>query len=98
MDVLVLLTPAAAIALETTLTSTRARTLCVVALVWSIAATGTGAFFADNWNATPVDVDKHHERLWDWRDPQLVRAWRAGWSPDNFMLFSRSSFRRLPDQ
>lgn len=44
---------------------------------------GVGAFCypsprAVDWNATPVDVDRAHERLWDWRDPQLLRLWRNG--------------------
>jgi hypothetical protein len=30
------------------------------------------------WNMTPKDVDWAHERLWDWRDPQLVRLMENG--------------------
>ena len=30
------------------------------------------------WNMTPKDVDWAHDRLWDWRDPQLVRLLRNG--------------------
>jgi hypothetical protein len=30
------------------------------------------------WNVTPKDVDWAHDRLWDWRDPQLVRLLRNG--------------------
>jgi hypothetical protein len=42
-----------------------------------------GAFYFPSprdvdWNATPTDVDRAHERLWDWRDPQLVRLLRNG--------------------
>jgi hypothetical protein len=25
------------------------------------------------WNADPVSVDAHPERLWDWRDPPFLR-------------------------
>lgn len=25
------------------------------------------------WNVLPVNVDDHHERLWDWSDPQFLR-------------------------
>ena len=43
----------------------------------------TGAFYypsprAADWNITPSDVDVAHERLWDWRDPQLLRLLRNG--------------------
>ncbi|WP_375757114.1 hypothetical protein [Corallococcus exercitus] len=27
-----------------------------------------------NWNSVPVDVDSAPERVWDWRDPQFLRA------------------------
>lgn len=28
------------------------------------------------WNAFPVDVDASPERVWDWRDPQILRPYR----------------------
>ena len=31
-----------------------------------------------DWNLSPKDVDWAHERLWDWRDPQLLRLLRNG--------------------
>ena len=30
------------------------------------------------WNMTPKDVDWAPERLWDWRDPQILRLLRSG--------------------
>lgn len=27
-----------------------------------------------SWNARPLNVDQHPERLWDWRDPPFLRA------------------------
>ena len=30
------------------------------------------------WNMTPKDVDWAHDRLWDWRDPQLIRLLQNG--------------------
>ena len=95
LDVLVLLTPSAAIALDAVLRSRVRRVVCALALGWSIVVSGTGAFFSDPWNTTPDDVDRHHERLWDWRDPQIVRAWHAGLSPQNFSLFDRASVRKV---
>ena len=37
---------------------------------------GAGATVRETawWNAVPRDVDRHPERLWDWRDPQFL-AW-----------------------
>jgi hypothetical protein len=84
LDFVVFLTPPAAVALDMIVRARWAQALCVLALLWSIAAAGTGAFFADNWNTTPADVDKHHERLWNWRDSEIPRAWSLGLDPQNF--------------
>lgn len=32
-----------------------------------------GAFGEANWDAVPLSVDQHTDRLWDWRDSQLRR-------------------------
>ena len=55
---------------------------------WSVVVAGLGAFVFPNerWNLMPEDVDRHHERLWDWSDMQIERAWHAGPSPQNFSL------------
>lgn len=37
-----------------------------------------------DWNASPRDVDRAHERLWDWRDPQLLRTLLNGPQPPGF--------------
>jgi len=96
LDFLVLLTPPAAVALDLVLRARWAQALCVAALAWSMVATATGAFFADNWNTSPADVDKHHERLWDWQDSEIPRAWSLGLDPQNFALFDRYTIRQLP--
>jgi hypothetical protein len=64
-------------------------------LFWSVLLAGTGAFVFPNerWNSSPVDVDRHHERLWDWRDLQFQRCWTAGPDPRNFSIFSREAFK-----
>ena len=93
LDFVVLLTPAAAIALDRVLRSRIARGVCALALAWSIVAAGTGAFYSDNWNTSPNEIDKNHARLWDWRDPQILRAWRTGPSPQNFNLFNWTSYK-----
>ena len=33
---------------------------------------------AVDWDTSPQDVDFAHERLWDWRDSQLLRLIRNG--------------------
>lgn len=93
MDLLVPLMPAAALGVESALARRPSRWLAGAALAWSIAVSATGAYMYpnDQWNTSPESVDTHHDRLWDWRDPQIVRAWRRGPSPQNFDLFSRAA-------
>lgn len=99
VDGLVLLTPAAALGVAWVASRRCYRVVAITALAWSIAAAATGAFFYpnDRWNTDPADVDRHHDRLWEWRDSQIVRAWRRGPSPQNFDLFDRSAVRRSPE-
>ena len=56
----------------------RSRALMVVAAVtisFSIAVQIVGAFcYPSTWNALPRSVDLNHERLWDWRDTELLRC------------------------
>lgn len=89
LDVLPVLVPLAAAALARIRMGPAMRIACGAALAWSIALAGIGAFFHpnDRWNNDPVDVDRDHARLWDWSDPQFVRCWRNGPSPQNFELF-----------
>lgn len=64
---------------------TRSRTLpalFAVAIVWSIAVQLIGAFcYPSSWNWLPANVDRHHERLWDWHDNELLRCLREGRKP-----------------
>jgi len=96
MDLLVPLTPSAALGVEAALARRWSRWLSGAALAWSILVSATGAFVYpnDQWNTSPESVDTHHARLWDWRDPQILRAWKRGPSPQNFDLFSRAAVRR----
>jgi hypothetical protein len=90
LDWLPMLVPLAAAGLPVTLGSRALRWSAAACLAWSIAAAGAGAFIypADAWNTDPADVDRAHDRLWDWRDSQLERCARAPWSPQNFSLFA----------
>jgi hypothetical protein len=96
LDILPLLIPLAAAALPWMAARRAGRWLGAMALAWSVAVAGTGAFVYphDQWNTDPAEVDTNHERLWDWRDPQMARCWKVGWSPQNFSLFTVEAVRR----
>ena len=95
MDLLVPLAPAAAYGLEAVHARRWARGLAMAALAWSMLVSAMGAFVYpyEQWNTNPESVDTHHERLWQWHDSQIARAWKQGLSPQNFDLFSRASVR-----
>lgn len=46
-----------------------------VLLLCSMAINGKGAMSprTARWNTTPVKVEDHPERVWDWKDPQFLR-------------------------
>ena len=89
LDVLPLLVPAAAEGIRRAIESPALRVGLAAALVWSVvlAATGAWCYPHERWNTRPLDVDRNHARLWDWSDPQFLRCWRAGLSPQNFAFF-----------
>ena len=45
-----------------------------VLLLISVVINGSGAVNRDSWawNARPLNIDEHPERLWDWRQPQFL--------------------------
>jgi hypothetical protein len=88
-DVLPFLVPGAAVAMSLISPCPALKATAGALLAWSILVAATGAFCypADQWNTDPVDVDRRHERLWDWRDPQIVRCWTRGLAPQNWDLF-----------
>jgi len=88
LDVLPLLAPLAAAAMARMQFRPLLLAACTAALAWSITLAATGAFCYphDAWNTSPVEVNRKHSRLWDWSDPQFVRCWRTGLSPQNFEL------------
>ena len=46
---------------------------------FSIGVEVIGAFyFPSSWNAQPADINRSHERLWDWRDSELTRCLSEG--------------------
>jgi len=92
IDLLPLLVPVAAAAVPSIARSRLTKAACAIALAWSVllAATGALAYPAERWNTDPTEIDRDHARLWDWSDPQFVRCWKRGFSPDNFNLFSEA--------
>ena len=98
LDLLPALVPLAASGLEWLWPRAAWRWLAAAALTWSLAVSATGAFCypADQWNTTPGDIDLRHRRLWQWRDPQILRCWHAGLSPQNFALFTRAAVNSQP--
>jgi hypothetical protein len=95
LDVLPLAVPPAIAALQTFRLAAVTVPLAAAALAWSVAVAAIGAFYHPNgdWNVDPVSVDRQQSRLWDWRDLQIARCWRAGPSPQNFTLFDQASYR-----
>ena len=98
LDLLPALVPLAASGIEWVLDRPVWRWLAAAALAWSLAVSATGAFChpSGRWNNHPGDIDTHHRRLWQWRDPQILRCWQAGLSPQNFALFSREAVAPQP--
>ena len=51
----------------------------VLTIVISLGVQIVGAFcYPSSWESSPVDVDQHHDRLWDWRDSELTRCLSEG--------------------
>ena len=51
-----------------------------VLAAWSVTVQAIGAYCEyDTWNYVPISVDHRSQRVWDWGDPQIVRALRGGW-------------------
>jgi hypothetical protein len=100
LDALIPLTPAAAAGVAWVLAQRWRQVAGGLALAWSIFVAALGAFCYpnDRWNSEPGSVDIEHHRLWNWRDPQILRAWHRGMSPQNFALFDRAAVRQVPDR
>jgi hypothetical protein len=96
LDLLIMLTPFAALGVAFVAARPWAATAAGVLLAWSVTVSAVGAFVYpnDKWNSEPLDVDLRHERLWEWHDSQLSRAWQTPRSPQNFRLFQRAAVRQ----
>ena len=89
LDVLPFLVPGAALGMTGLRLRSVAGVCAALALSWSMAVSALGAYVypAELWNTSPSEVDRYHERLWDWRDTQIRRALQTPPNPRNFMLF-----------
>ncbi len=89
LDVLPFLVPSAALGMARLRLRSVGGACAVLALAWSIAVSALGAYVypAEMWNTDPSEVDQYHERLWDWRDTQIRRAFDTPPNARNFMLF-----------
>ncbi len=48
----------------------------------AIALQGIGVLcYPSSWHGAPNNADRHHERLWDWRDSEVTRCSREGPRP-----------------
>jgi hypothetical protein len=59
------------------------RAVFALLLALSVGVQVVGAFYHPaprslDWNTSPRDVDEAHDRLWDWKDPQILRLLRNG--------------------
>jgi hypothetical protein len=75
-DVIPLFAVLLALGLEWAATRSRAAiAFFLSAIALSVGTQCIGAFcFPSTWNLKPLNVDFHHERLWDWKDTELSRC------------------------
>jgi hypothetical protein len=56
------------------------RALLGLLALWGVAVQAIGVYFDDrSWDAVPKSINATTGRLWDLRDPQILRAARSGW-------------------
>jgi hypothetical protein len=63
----------------------RATLAVCIALAIFVQIIGVFYYPAGAWDSTPVTVDDQPSRVWDWRDPQLLRTWKAGPAKSNLV-------------
>ncbi len=96
IDVLVPLAPLAALGVERIAGNKPLAVVGALLLGWSVLVAGVGAFVYPNerWNTDPASVDRNHERLWQVRDSQILRALESPASPQNQSLYDWGTVRR----
>lgn len=54
-------------------------TLLILSVIWSMSLQLIAAFsYPTDWHSSPTNVDKDHQRLWDWQDNEVTRGLRQG--------------------
>lgn len=88
LDTLPMLVPLAAAWFPVLAARRSLQAVAVAALAWSVYVAWLGAFVypSGSWNLHPRNVDRFHERLWDFADTQIRRSATAPMSPQNFNL------------
>ena len=96
LDLLVPLTPVAALGLERLMRARWWRVVLALLLAWSIVVAAAGAFVYphEQWNSDPTEIDQDHARLWDFEDSQILRAMTTGPSPQNYQLLTFAAIRK----
>jgi len=63
------------------------RVVVAATVVFALWVQVVGAFYYKPgiWDADPISIDFRPQRLWDWRDNQLLRSWRAGLAPPDLL-------------
>jgi len=57
-----------------------ARAIAAILILYGVIVQAIGVYCDDDgWNRQPIALERQPQRLWDWSDPQLVRAARSGW-------------------
>ena len=76
------------------------KTLLALAIAFAVGVQLIGAFCYPNgdWNDKPESVDIAPQRVWDWRDTQLLRTLRAGPAHTKILDHLRGHHEQNPDQ
>ncbi len=69
------------------------RVIAAVLIAYGVAIQAVGVYYDDdNWNRQPIPLEHAPQRVWDWSDPQIVRALRSGWHGTDLWPLLRKSF------
>ena len=76
------------------------RAVAAVLAAYGVVVQAIGVYAADDsWNREPVPLEQRPDRVWDWGDLQIVRAWHNGWHGGELAGIMLDAFREpLPAQ
>jgi hypothetical protein len=68
--------------------------LVALLALYGVAVQAVGVYAAaDEWNRTPVPLERAPERVWDWSDLQIVRGLHNGWRGGELARVMLDAFR-----